>query len=188
MLRRILFPALVLAASLVLPSAANATVIYTFYNCEDSIPCTGPREVIAQFSTLQVIVAPSAPPPGTYSTPAVIAADKVQGEWDTLTIFSFNIAGNIGSAFRFDNFSAANGKDYGDLAEIGPVFGNLRLNWPDGTYLAMGITECLNAECTISTDVIDGVKLVVETVPEPSSVALVGLPVAFALWRRRRLA
>jgi hypothetical protein len=185
MLRRILLPALVLIAALGLPSSANATVIYTFYNCEDSIPCTGPREVIAQFSTLQVIVAPPAPPAGTYSTPQIIAGEKLQGDWDTITVFSFNIAGNIGSAFRFDNFSAANGKDYGNFVEIGPVFGNLRLNWPDGTYLAMGITECLNAECTIGTEVIDGVKLVVETVPEPSTVALVGLPLALAIWRRR---
>lgn len=196
-IRTFLLALAALAAQAGLSTAQAAPLRFTFYDCGAYADCkTTPPTVLAQFVTPGTVMAPAVPPAGT-RTPAeaVNVQQQLAGSWDDLGLITFNQNGFIGSQFLFENLQGASGQTYSPVMSIAPAFVQaLELVWDLGTYTGLGVVNCYNVNCSITTTIRAYSMLVVDrwtpntnTVPEPqgAALALAALALAAAATRRR---
>ncbi len=187
--------ALIAAGALLaaLPAAQAGPLRVTVLDCGLASDCSGPLTRVTAFDT---------DTPLSVAAPAPLAANEVElavsqvlaGGFDLVRLVSFNVAGNIGSSFYFDNLVGEDGTPYSPLVLVGPwQASGLRLDWTVGSFGGLGRATCLNAACTATTTIqsfirLDIAEAPVGTVPEPMSawLALGALGAAAVAGRRRR--
>lgn len=199
-----------------MPRPASADLItnmlytYTFTACDFIDGCPSPT-MFAKFQFLgPALTAPSVPVgTGPYRSEArQVAAEALAGSWAGLYIASYRAGSSSGSFLMFDDFTAANGIDYGFTVGVDGYVGGPTippLVWAPGEYSGLIAFECnYGISCPSTSGANERIRLSITSravnasdgtttigggntaVPEPmSAVLMLGGLASLAFARRR---